>query len=91
MPRDVNGQVLDAGVLNWLGVEFHQCQYFLRHTHFDGEAQRAGFTCGERIVVRPMAARKLIRKDFRGSAEPHDYCFMTVNRNADRPGARLAP
>jgi len=53
-------------VLNWLRVEFHQRQYFLRHTHFDGEAQRAGFTCGERIVVRPMAARKLIRKDFRG-------------------------
>ena len=53
-------------MLNWLRVEFHQRQYFLRHTHFDGEAQRAGFTCGERIVVRPMAARKLIRKDFRG-------------------------
>jgi len=30
------------------------------------KTERAGFTCGERIVVRPIAARKLIGKDFRG-------------------------
>jgi hypothetical protein len=53
-------------VLNWLGVEFHQRQYFLRHTHLDRKPQRAGFTCGERIIMCPMAARKLIGKDFRG-------------------------
>src|SRR5262249_30049670 len=35
LPRDVDWQVLDARLLNWLRVELHQSQYLLRHTHFD--------------------------------------------------------
>src|SRR5262249_8470858 len=65
LPRDVDWQVLDARLLNWLRVELHQSQYLLRHTHFDGEPQRAGFSCSKRVVMRPMSARKLIREGFR--------------------------
>src|SRR5262249_11259033 len=65
LPRDVDWQVLDARLLNWLRVELHQSQYLLRHTHFDGEPQRAGFSCSTRVVMRPMSARKLIREGFR--------------------------
>src|SRR5262245_6228850 len=65
LPRDVDWQVLDARLLNWLRVELHQSQYLLRHTHFDGEPQRAGFSCSKRVVMRPMSTRKLIREGFR--------------------------
>src|SRR5262245_49245603 len=65
LPRDVDWQVLDARLLNRLWVELHQCQYFLRHTHFDGEPKRAGFSCSKRVVMRPMSTRKLIREGFR--------------------------
>ena len=65
LPRDVDWQVLDARLLNWLWVELHQRQYFLRHTHFDREPQLAGFSCGKRVVMRPMSTRKLIREGFR--------------------------
>src|SRR6516225_9847304 len=65
LPRDVDWQVLDARLLNWLRVELHQSQYLLRHTHFDGEPQRAGFRCSKRVVMRPMSTRKLIREGFR--------------------------
>src|SRR5262249_30593304 len=61
----VDWQVLDARLLNWLRVELHQSQYLLRHTHFDGEPQRAGFSCSKRVVMRPMSTRKLIREGFR--------------------------
>src|SRR5262245_60779339 len=57
LPRDVDWQVLDARLLNRLWVELHQRQYFLRHTHFDGEPQLAGFSCSECVVMRPMSAR----------------------------------
>ena len=65
LPRDVNWQIFDARLLNRLWVELHQRQYFLRHTHFDGEPQRAGFSCSKRVVMCPMSTRKLIREGFR--------------------------
>src|SRR5262249_29307414 len=65
LPRDVDWQVLDARLLNRLWVELHQRQYFLRHTHFDGEPKLAGFSCSKRVVMRPMSTRKLIREGFR--------------------------
>src|SRR5262245_63316768 len=65
LPRDVDWQVLDARLLNRLWVELHQRQYFLRHAHFDGEPQLAGFSCSKRVVMRPMSTRKLIREGFR--------------------------
>ena len=66
LSRNLDGQVLDAGLLNWLGVEFHQRHYLLRHTHFDRQAQRAGFTGSQRVIMRPMAARKFFREGFSG-------------------------
>ena len=69
LPRDVDWQVLDARLLNRLWVELHQRQYFLRHAHFDGEPQLAGFSCSKRVVMRPMSARKLIREGFRSWRE----------------------
>src|SRR5215831_6645594 len=65
LPRDVDWQVLDTRLLNRLWVELHQRQYFLRHAHFDGEPQLAGFSCSKRVVMRPMSTRKLIREGFR--------------------------
>src|SRR5215472_11025729 len=65
LPRDVDWQVLDARLLNRLWVELRQRQYFLRHTHFDGEPQLAGFSCSKRVVMRPMSTRKLILEGFR--------------------------
>src|SRR5262245_44201885 len=65
LPRDVDWQVLDACLLNRLWVELHQRQYFLRHTHFDGKPQFAGFSCSKRVVMRPMSTRKLICEGFR--------------------------
>src|SRR5262245_30878241 len=64
LTRDVDGQVLDSRLLNWLRIEFHQRHYLLRHTYFDGEAQRARFTCSKRVIMCPMSARKLFRKRF---------------------------
>ena len=65
LARDVDGQVLDPRLLNWLRIELHQLHYLERHTHFDGEAQRAGFTGGKRVIMRPISARKLCRKGLR--------------------------
>ena len=35
LTRDVDGQVFDAGLLNWLRIEPHQRHYLLWHTHLD--------------------------------------------------------
>ena len=43
LSRDVDGQVLDPRLLNWLRIELHQLHDLERHTHFDGETQRARF------------------------------------------------
>src|SRR5215831_14277938 len=67
LPRDVDWQVLDTRLLNRLWVELHQRQYFLRHAHFDGEPQLAGFSCSKRVVLRPMSTRELIREGFRSA------------------------
>ena len=62
---DVDGQVLDPRLLNWLRIELHELHYLKRHTHFDGEAQRARFTGGKRVIMRPMSACKLRRQRLR--------------------------
>src|SRR5262249_7434776 len=67
LPRDVDWQVLDARLLNRLWVELHQRQYFLRHAHFDGEPQLAGFSCSKRVVMRQCPPASL---SARASAAP---------------------
>ena len=57
LTRDVDGEVLDPRLLNWLRIELHQLHYLEGHTHFDREAQRARFTGGKRVIMRPMSAR----------------------------------
>src|SRR5262245_66576413 len=66
LTRDVDGQEFDAGLLNWLRIEFHQHQHLLWHTHFDRKPQRGRFACSERVIMGPVAARKLPRKSLRG-------------------------
>src|SRR5260221_4094562 len=64
LTRDVDGQVLDPRLLNWLWIELHQLHDLERHTHFDPEAQRPRFAGGTRVIMRPMSALAPCRKGF---------------------------
>src|SRR5262249_55336744 len=65
LSRDVDGQVLDPRLLNWLRIELHQLHDLERHTHCDGETQRARFPGSQRVIMRPVSARELCRKGLR--------------------------
>src|SRR6516162_686120 len=65
LSRDVDGQVLDPRLLNWLRIELHQLHDLERHTHFHRETQRARFPGGKGVIMRPMSARELSRKGLR--------------------------
>src|SRR5262245_36194438 len=51
LSRNVDGQVLDPRLLNWLRIELHQLHDLERHTHFDRETQRARFTTAKRVIM----------------------------------------
>src|SRR5262249_57302875 len=57
--------VLDSRMLNWLRIELHELHDLERHTHLDGETQRARFAGSERVIMRPVSARELCRKGLR--------------------------
>src|SRR5215813_12110458 len=102
LPRDVDWQVLDTRLLNRLWVELHQRQYFLRHAHFDGEPQLAGFKrvrrtgpapcgCDCRGACRhapPRAPAKPARRAARHRCVAADRGAVARAAHADRTGAR---
>src|SRR5262249_41590771 len=65
LPRNVEGQVLDPGLLNGLRIELHQLHDLDRHINLDGQPKLARFAGGQSVIVCPAPAGQLVGKGFR--------------------------